>query len=114
MRRRAGVGRAKSHNIKKVPVFGFPCLDELTRLGIAELELIRCYCSAEEFVNQPEAICVEQVGFAVLSHLLDSARSHNLIDLRAIDALRLSARAHDLADLVQLYLSARTVGPEHV
>ena len=50
-----------------------PRLDELTKLLLAELELERCEPASKQFVTQPDAIGIDDIGLAVVGDLLDFA-----------------------------------------
>jgi hypothetical protein len=95
-------------------IVGFTGLNEIGSLRFTESKLFSVDASAEQFVDEPEPISVENVTLAVLSDFGYPACLNHSFDFAAIDSRWFARQADDLADLIELDRRSGSVGAEHV
>ena len=69
---------------------------------------------SKELEDQPNAIGVHDIGFAVCGHLANAALLHVPVYLPTIHTVRLTCEAESAAEFMQADLSDRAVGGQRI
>ena len=82
--------------------------DKIANLSLAPTKLLCRDRAAKEFINEPDAVCVQDIAFAIQGHFFNLPSENHFLDTTAVNAFRFPRQPQYLADFVQLYFRSGT------